>query len=126
MIVTSIPQHFDTVIWMKNPFKPLFCSEEKKSTNERCNKLADFIESHSDIFPLCSLTNLNSIEELRNSTLDGNLANIGFGMHPIFKKLVFLAFWTDANWFSDNSIKVNTIEEFIKQAKVINEHGTVY
>ena len=126
MIVTSIPEHFDTVIWMKNPFKPLFYSEDKKSTNERCNKLPDFIESHSGIFPLCSLTNLNSIEELRNSTLDGNLDNIGFALHPIFKKLVFLAFWVDASWFCDNSIKVKNIEEFITQAKYVKEHGTVY
>lgn len=117
MIVTSFPQHFDRVVWMRNPFRPLFCSEDKNKTNERCNKLADFIESHSDIFPFCSLTNLNSIDELRNSTLDANLANIGFSMHPLFERLVFLAFWVHASWFSDISTQVDTIEDFIEQAR---------
>lgn len=65
MLVISTPQHFEKVTWIKNPFKPLFSSEDKVKTNERCNKLADFIEEHANIFPLCSLTNLNSIESLR-------------------------------------------------------------
>lgn len=112
-----MPQHFKKVVWMRNPFKPLFCSEYKDKVKERCNKLADFIEEYAELFPLCSLTNLNSIEDLRESTLDGNLGNIGFAMHPTFNKLVFLGFWVDAGWFCDESIRVQTMEEFIEMAK---------
>ncbi len=50
MITTSIPHNTDKVVWMKNPYKPLFCSELKEEVNKRCNQLADFIEEHSDLF----------------------------------------------------------------------------
>ncbi len=117
MLVTSKPQHFKKVIWMRNPFKPLFSSEDEVKTNERCNKLADFIEEHVNIFPLCSLTNLNSIESLRQSKLDGNLDNIGFALHPTLKVLVFLGFWVHPNLFCDESVKVKSVEEFLTKAK---------
>ena len=117
MLVISTPPHFEKVTWMRNPFKPLFSSEDEIKTNERCNKLADFIEEHTDIFPLCALTNLDSIESLRQSKLDGNLNNIGFALHPTLNVLVFLGFWVHPSWFCNESVEVKTIEEFLTKAK---------
>ena len=102
---------------MRNPFKPLLSSEDKVKTNERCNKLADFIEEHADIFPLCVLTNLNNIESLRQSKFDGNLSNIGFALHPTLKVLVFIGFWTHPSLFCNESVEVKTVEEFLIKAK---------
>lgn len=125
MITTSIPHNADKVVWMKNPYKPLFCSELKEEVNKRCNQLADFIEEHSDLFKLCSLCNLDSIEELRASQMDGNLDYIGFTRMPGIGALIFLAFWVHPSHFSKREVEVKTVDEFLalakKELKTINK-----
>ena len=71
-----------------------------------------------------SLSNHGNSVYLHNKVFfENKLANIGFAIHPIFKKLVFLAFWVSPNYFCDSSIKVSTIEEFIARAKEISDNG---